>query len=171
MKRHLMVAGAIAVLCLAACDARTTAEHPAATAAVAADAAERDAAATDAAAMRIVEPASQPEPTKEPEWTYERTDRYREYHLIQLSGPAIEGRDFEAKIMCKNVFEAADYNMWALQNLTLTGSRAGMTSFMALSDGQPVEISLVMDEERHVPSYLMMGGAVIASCRHSIAYQ
>ncbi len=61
------------------------------------------------------------------------------------------------------MFDAADYNMWALQNLVVTGSRQGMTSFLGMVDGQQIEISLVMNEERRVPTFLIMGGTTIAS--------
>ncbi|WP_156459653.1 hypothetical protein [Brevundimonas sp. Root1279] len=96
--------------------------------------------------------------------TLKRNERYHEYHLVQQRGAAVPGREFEAAIMCKNVFDAADYNMWALQNLVITGSSQGMTSFLGLVDGQRVEISLVINEERHVPTFLIMGGTAIAAC-------
>lgn len=153
--RYLTLAGAVA-LGLSACDgigspaASPPEQRPAAKAAP-------------------IEPRSAPAPVvvpppPPPEWVYRRNERYRDYHLIQQSGPAIPGREFEAEIMCKNVFEAADYNMWALRNLVITGSRPGMTSFLGMVDGQQIEISLVMNEQRRTPTFLILGGSTVASC-------
>lgn len=163
-----MLAGALA-LGLTACDGPKPAD-PRSTSAPghsAVETPEQRLAAVTAEAERIEREyaAREAEETPvPPEWIYRRNERYRDYHLVQQRGAAIPGREFEAQIMCKNVFDAADYNMWALRNLVITGSRQGMTSFLGMVDGQQIEISLVMNEERRVPTFLIMGGTTIASC-------
>lgn len=146
----------------------TPAEQPK-LAVTAADIATQAAAAAEAAAQaaEAAPPLPPPEPTNppEPQWRFVRSNRYVDYYLLQQSGPAVEGRKFEEGVMCRNIFEAAEENMWALRNLVITSTHSEMTGFMGMIGNQAVEVTVVKDMDRNAPSYLMIGGlGVIGSC-------
>lgn len=98
--------------------------------------------------------------------TLRRTDRWEDYRLLAVSGPSVSGREFETQVMCKDVWKAADANVEFLTHLAVTHSESDMVSFVGESRGQPVEITMVLDLSggHRVPSFLMMGTDIIASC-------
>lgn len=164
--RNLLFAGAIA-LAISACQQSPgqTVEPPADVTAL-----EAEKAAADAAIIADREAAPQaPEPTvREPRWHFVRNDRYREYHLVQQAGPAIPGREFEEGMMCRNVFEATEENMWALNHLVVTSTGPEMTGFMGMIGDQAVVVTLIKDVDRNAPTHLMVGSSIIGSCEESL---
>jgi hypothetical protein len=109
-------------------------------------------------------PESQSSPAPAP--ALQRTAFYRDYTLVAVSGPPVSASEFETKIMCKDVWQAAEANIWMLQHLVVTGTDSDMTSFLAKSNGRPAEVTLISDISggHRVASMLMMNGHLIASC-------
>lgn len=109
-------------------------------------------------------------PAQEPEWTYQKSASYEPYVLVRADGGSVPGAEFEAQLMCKSVFETAEYSRWAMTNLVLIGSEPGMTSFQGKIGKELVDVTLITDEDRHVPTFLYVGGRQRAHCEHSFAY-
>jgi hypothetical protein len=108
--------------------------------------------------------------TRGPEWTIKRTDNYRDFEVIALDGTALSGAEFEDRLMCKNAADNVTNTMWALRNLRILVTRPGLTTFVGRLDGTGIEVSLVLDEQRHVPTHLLLGSTTVVWCEHSLAY-
>mgnify|MGYP003627583337 CR=1 FL=1 len=109
-------------------------------------------------------------PAQEPEWTYQKSASYEAYVLVRADGSNVSGAEFEVQLMCKSVFETAEYSRWAMANLVLIGSEPGMVVFQGKISEELVDVTLIIDRDRHVPTFLYVGGRQRAYCKHSFAY-
>ena len=119
-----------------------------------------------------------PELRRQAKLRFVRNDRYRDYELLVGPRDRVAGRDVEDRVMCRDMFEAAEENLWMLKNLAITRSQQGMTTFMGvretrssaldgpvtLLDRQMLEVSFVRDADRNVLSHVIVAGAVVGGC-------
>ena len=121
---------------------------------------------------------AEPDPKREAKLRFVRNDRYLDYELFLRPRDRVFGREVENRVMCRDMFEAAEENLWMLKNLAITRSEHGMTTFMGvrdtrspaldgsvtLLDQQMLEVSFVRDPDRNVLSHLIVAGTVVGAC-------
>lgn len=95
----------------------------------------------------------------------DHNSNYRTYSVALAAGGTVPGSIYEARVMCKNVYDAADYNMWALQHFIVLASTPEFTTFQGqLASGDPVVVGVIIDQNTHVPEFLSLDNQVVASC-------
>lgn len=111
-------------------------------------------------------------------WRFVRNEHYRDYEFFLVPRDRIAGREVEDRVMCKDMFQAIEDNMWLLQNVAIARTEAGTTTFWgvretrtpALTDTvnllerQMLQISFVRDSERNILSHLIVAGSVVGYC-------